>query len=111
MKPVCNVVVLAFTLLLCSQALAGDKPEAKPWFASFYWGQFSNTVLIDNLQFDHDFESSHVYVIFLGKEAGRYKEWIAFEVGGQVGSHTGEQDNQEINLALLYQAFGVPKKS
>ena len=100
MRPICNIVALAFTLLLCSQTQASDEPEGKPWFASIYWGQFSNTALIDNLQFEHDFESSHVYVISVGKEVGRYKEWIAFEVEGQVGSHTGEQDNQEINLAF-----------
>jgi hypothetical protein len=95
-----NIVALAITLLLCSLAQSGDKPSANPWFTSLYRGQFSNKTLIDNLQFDHDFESSHVYVASMGKEVWRYKERIAFEVEGQVGSHTGKQDNQEINLAL-----------
>ncbi len=100
MKPTMSITVLIISLWTCSPIMAGDEPTAEPWFASIYYGRFSDTVLIENLRFDHDFENSNVYVLSLGKELGRYKEWIAVEVEGQVGHHTGRQDHQEFNVAL-----------
>lgn len=100
MNYIYNIAALVITLWMCSPIMAKDKPMSKPWFASIYGGKFSDTALIDNLQFDHDFENSDIYVLSLGKEVGRYKEWVAFELEGQVGFHTGRQDHQEVNLAF-----------
>lgn len=100
MKLIYNTAALALALWMCSPIMAENKPTAKPWFTSIYYGKLSDTTLAQNLRFDHAFENSNVYVLSLGKEVGRYKDWIAFEVEGQVGHHTGLQDNQEVNLAF-----------
>lgn len=86
--------------MLWHHATAGESPPEHSWYTSLYAGRFSHTVLIANLQFDHDFEDSDVYVLSLGKEMGRYQEAIAFEIEGQIGSHAGIENHQEMNLVL-----------
>jgi hypothetical protein len=100
MKLIYNSAALVFFLWMCGPIMAGNKPAVKPWFASIYYGKLSDTVLIENIRFYHDFVNSNIYVLSLGKEVGRYNDWIAIEVEGQVGHHTGKQEHQEINLAF-----------
>lgn len=100
MKLLPTIAALVIASGLFSPLMARDGPTTKPWFASLYAGKYSDTVLIENIRFDHDFENSNVYVLSVGKEVARYKQWIALEVEGQAGHHTGRQDHQEINLAF-----------
>ncbi len=97
------IVVLLLGPLLWTPATANDD-----WFVSLYAGQFSNTVLIENLRFKYDFEDSNVYVLSAGKALGTYKDWLGFELEGQVGTHQGKQSHQEVNCALTLRWLPFP---
>jgi hypothetical protein len=75
-------------------------PATEKWFTSIYAGQYSDTALNEIIRLNTDFESSHVYVLSVGKELGVYKNVIGYEVEGQVAWHSGMQHHEEVNCAF-----------
>jgi hypothetical protein len=90
------IVLLLFTPFVSAAAANED------WFVSLYNGCYSNTVFIENLSFQYDFEESYVHVLSIGKKIEHFNNWVGFELEGQLGQHTGKQQHQEINgVAVL----------
>ena len=77
-------------------------------FFSLYAGRYSDTALIQNLQLDHDFQDSHVYVVSIGQELGRHGNVLALELEGQFAIHRGRQNHQEINCAVTLRWLPFP---
>lgn len=90
-----GVACLSLLGLFNNTAAAGDQ-----WFASIYAGQYSDTALNEIVRFSTQFETSHVYVLSLGKELGVFKDKIGMELEGQVGWHSGMQSHNEINMSF-----------
>ncbi len=77
-------------------------------FVSLYAGQYSDTALIQNLQFDHEFQDSDIFVVSIGRHLARYGQLMAVELEGQFGIHRGRQNQQEINCALTLRWLSLP---
>jgi hypothetical protein len=108
MKTLVNRLKLKWLLpgliLLFSVPASGEED----WFTSLYVGQFSNTALNENVRFQTSFEDSYVYVLSLGKELTTIKEILGLELEGQIGVHSGLQDNGEANLAFTLRWLPLP---
>lgn len=89
-------LLFPFLILMYANCNAADDK----WFVSLYGGQFSNTALNEIVRFGTDFEDSYVYVLSAGKQLGVYKNTIGYEIEGQVGVHSGDQDHVEANCAF-----------
>lgn len=84
-------------LLLVCLALPSLAWGTEEWFISLYGGKFSDNALLDIMRLQTRFESSSIYVLSIGKEIGRYKDRISYELEGQIATHNGRQSHQEIN--------------
>ncbi len=95
--------VLPFLICLCCNTVAAEEN----WFTSLYAGQYSDTALNEIIRLNTRFESSHVYVLSVGRELGIYKRKIGYELEGQVAMHSGDQSHGEINgvFALRWLPF------
>jgi len=78
------------------------------YFVSLYAGQYSNTALNELVRFETDFDDSYVFVLSGGKEIGRYKDLVSFELEGQVGVHSGLQSHWEVNGAFTLRWIKFP---
>lgn len=78
------------------------------WFVSLYSGCFSNTVFIENLTFQFDFDHSFVHVLSVGKKIARYGNLIGFELECQFGQHSGMQQHQEFNSVAVLRWLKFP---
>lgn len=99
------VKYVTYTLVAALSAMghlssAAAATEDGQIFASLYGGRYSDTPFIENLLFDHDLDSSDIYVLSVGKTIAGIGDAIAVEVEGQVGFHNGRQTHQEINGVL-----------
>lgn len=98
------VAFFLLTFLACIPAI--DAQEDK--FISLYAGRFSNTALNELVRFDTDFKDSDVFVLSAGKEFGRYKDLVSYELEGQVGGHTGLQSHLEVNGSFTLRWLKFP---
>lgn len=98
------MVLAALRLFVCV-ASASEKDKM---FVSLYGGWYSDTVFIENLQFNHDFDSSSIYVLSVGKPIARYRKLIAVELEGQLGFHQGRENHQEINGVITLRWLPFP---
>lgn len=78
------------------------------WFISLYTGEYSNTALNEIVRFNTAFERSRVHVISIGKELGTLKDYIGYEVEGQVAWHSGKQTHAEVNGAFTLRWLPFP---
>ncbi|MGD8837472.1 MAG: acyloxyacyl hydrolase [Desulfobacteraceae bacterium] len=77
-------------------------------FVSLYVGRYSDTVLVKNLQFDHEFEGAYISVLSLGTCLAQYRRFLNLEIEGQMGMHSGSQHYQEINAAVVLRWLVFP---
>jgi hypothetical protein len=91
-----RILCILFLVLMHGYCDAADDT----WFVGIYGGQYSDTALNEIVRLGTDFQDSYVYVLSVGKQLGVYKETIGYELEGQVGVHSGEQDHAEANCAF-----------
>jgi len=93
---------IRIVLAVCGMIFFSFMPSraGEQWFVSFYTGVYSNTALNEIIRLNTDFEHSNIYVLSLGKELGTIKDFIGYELEGQLAWHSGEQDNGELNCAF-----------
>lgn len=99
------MAILLLTWIFC--ATGGGAAESRR-FVSLYAGRYSDTVFVKNLQFQHEFKSSDILVLSVGRQMARYRELIDLELEGQLAAHRGRQDHQEINFAFTLRWLPFP---
>jgi len=99
-------VVLAMILALAPKTVSAGTDN---WFASAYVGQYSNTALNEIIRFNTDVEDSYVTVLSVGKGLGTiWNDRIGMELEGQLGTHSGDQSHQEVNLSFTLRWLPFP---
>ena len=102
-------LLLVFALLLCfgSGALADeDKTEddiIRPkWFLTAYGGAHAQDHIEDLFTFNARFEDNdYIAVAALAREFWHYKNYISFEVEGQIGKHFNNDTFWEFNGLII----------
>jgi hypothetical protein len=85
-----------------------DAQAQRDHFISLYAGRFSNNALNEVIRFQTEFEDAYVFVFSGGKQIGRYKDLIGFELEGQLGIHSGDQSHAELNGAFTIRWLKFP---
>ena len=109
-------LLFILTLLLClgSGALADDdKIEAdikRPkWFLTVYGGAHAQDDIGDVFTFNAKFEDNdYIAVLALAREFWHYKEFISFEVEGQIGKHFNNDTFWEFNGLIIGRWHAFP---
>jgi hypothetical protein len=109
-------LLFILTLLLClgSGALADDdKIEAdikRPkWFVTVYGGAHAQDDIGDVFTFNAKFEDNdYIAVLALAREFWHYKEFISFEVEGQIGKHFNNDTFWEFNGLIIGRWHAFP---
>jgi hypothetical protein len=104
-----ELVLLLVILLMITPNVNADstknqksKPNYK-WFVSVYGGLFVDETLIDIFSFQAEYSNdNYVIVGALAREFYKYKDWVSFELEGQIGrTFDNEADNWEfVGLVL-----------
>lgn len=97
----CSCLIVAFIFTTVGWA-------ENHWFISLYGGRFSDNALLDILRFQTEFKDSHVCVLSIGKELGRYKNKLAYELEGQIALHNGMQSHEEFNGVFTLRWMDLP---
>lgn len=92
-----HFLLFFITIIIALPLHAEASDYGNRWFASVYFGQFSDTALNEILRFSTAFENSNVYVLSLGKEFYNWDDTIGCEWEVQAAAHSGLQNHQEIN--------------
>jgi len=106
--------ILAFLLCLGAPARADDdKVEAdinRPkWFLTVYGGAHAQDDIGDVFTFNAKFEDNdYIAVLALAREFWHYKEYISFEVEGQIGKHFNNDTFWEFNGLIIGRWHAFP---
>jgi hypothetical protein len=91
--PLACVVLLVF----CGEAEAG-----RDWALSLYWAQLTHGTLEETVTFQTGLTDSELVCGALSRRIGSFKEYMDFELEGQVAKHFRDQDHWEFNgLAVV----------
>ena len=96
-------------LIICSAsgALAQDSrtangPQRYQWFLTTYAGAHAQDDLNDVVTFQAKFEdNAYIGVVALARELWHYKEYLSFELEGQVGKHFNKDTQWEFVGVLI----------
>ena len=78
-----------------------ETPEYK-WFFTLYGGPHVQPDFEHALTFQwEDVEDTYIVVAALAREFWRYKQWISFELEGQVGKFFGDEHQWQFNGLLI----------
>jgi hypothetical protein len=101
-------VILSLVLLFpLTNALAGSDLEANDnnhykWFLTVYGGPHAQPDFYHVLRFDMSFEDdTYIAVAALARELYRYKDWVSFEVEGQVGKYFGREHQGQLTGLII----------
>lgn len=90
------LIVLAFLLFYSPCGYGSDSENGGmkadyPWAVSLYGGVYTDDGLLDIFSFDASWANdNNVVVAALSREVYRYKQYLSFELEGQVGRHFGD---------------------
>ena len=93
------VVIQIFIVLISSNVRADSLDTEKPesdykWFVSFYGGPRTEENLAEIATLNADYsDGNYVAVCALAREFYQYKQWLSFELEGQVGKHFGSDND------------------
>ena len=94
------VIPLIVLFLISNNVSADDSISEKSksdykWFVSIYGGLNAEEnfakIVVPNASIS---DSNYIVVVALAREIYRYKQWLSFELEGQVGKHFGPKDDQ-----------------
>jgi len=105
---------LRFSVILCllllfplTNAFAGSDPETNEndhykWFLTVYGGPHAQPDFYHVLRFDMSFEDdTYIAVAALARELYRYKDWVGFELEGQVGKYFGNEHQGQLTGLII----------
>jgi hypothetical protein len=102
------VVIQIFLVLISSNIRANSSDIEKPepdykWFVSIYGGLRTEENLAEIATLNADYsDENYLAVCALAREFYQYKQWLSFELEGQVGKHFGsDNDHWEFVGAVL----------
>ena len=103
-------IFMIITFLFCSQLYAEEgKAEAGKWSLTLLRGVMSDDTLRDAALFKADYDYSHKFTtLALGRELGRWKSDLRFELEGQVLRHRGAQKYWEFGGAIIARWLSFP---
>jgi len=96
LKYIHPLIVLTYLLFYSPSAYTADTDNLKtkadyPWAVSLYGGVYSDDGLLDIAAFNASWsDHNKVVVAALSREVYRYKQYLSFEIEGQVGRHFGD---------------------
>jgi hypothetical protein len=76
--------------------------EQYKWFLTVYGGPHAQPDFYHVLRFDMSFEDdTYIAVAALARELWRYKDWVSFELEGQVGKYFGREHQGQLTGLLI----------
>ncbi len=94
-----KLIGVLFTALLLSTSASA---ETRPYFLTVYGAQMTNNHWDDFFGTRLDFADSYLLTVALAKRLGGFRDYLSYEVEGQLVKHFHEQDHWEFNaLATL----------
>jgi len=96
---------LLVLILASVSAYASDSEKSKSnykWFVSIYGGPHTDENIAEIATFNAD-TSNHNYIVVgaLAREIYRYRQWLSFELEGNVGKYLGPRDDQWAFAGLM----------
>jgi hypothetical protein len=91
-----RLIVLAFLFFYSPCGYAQDTEDSKtkadyPWAVSLYGGVYTDDGLVDVFSLAANWvNDNNVVVAALSREIYRYKQYLSFEIEGQIGRHFGD---------------------
>jgi hypothetical protein len=106
----CLFVLIALSFFFCSQLYAEEgKAEGGKWSLTLLGGVMSDDTLGDAAIFKADYDYSHKFLaLALGREVGRWKKDLRFELEGQAMRHSGVQRYWEFDGAIIARWLSFP---
>ena len=98
-----SLILILFLFFSITHALADETTKERyKWFFTIYGGPAAKpdleNVLIFNMRFEDD---TYIAVAALARELWRYKNWISFEVEGQVGKYFGQEHQGQFSGLII----------
>ena len=112
----CWIVIQLIFLFLISPNVNADSSKSEKsesnykWFVSIYGGPRADETLLDIATLNATYsDGNYVLVGALAREIYRYKQWVSFELEGQVGRHFGSKvDHWEFVGLILWRWHPFP---
>lgn len=103
-------IFIIISLLFCGQLYAAEgQAEDGKWSLTLLGGVMSDDTLGDAALFQADYDYSHKFTaLALGRELGRWKSDLRFELEGQVLRHRGAQSYWEFDGAIIARWLRFP---
>jgi hypothetical protein len=97
----CFWVVIQIGVVLISSNASADSSDTEKtgpdykWFVSIYGGPHTHEDLHEMAVLEADYSGgNYLTVVALAREIYQYKQWVSFELEGQVGKHFGQDNDQ-----------------
>ena len=106
----CLFVLIVLSFFFCSQLYAEErKAEGGKWSLTLLGGVMTDDTLRDAALFKADYDYSYKFTaIALGREVGRWRKDLRFELEGQVMRHSGAQKYWEFDGAIIARWLSFP---
>lgn len=88
--------LLLFTWIVV-MAFCGEAGAERDWAFSLYWARLTHGTLQETVTFQTGFTDAELVAGALSRRIGSFKEYIDFELEGQVARHYGDQGYWELN--------------
>jgi len=106
-----HVLLVLISANVSAEASDSENSESNyKWFISIYGGPYTDENLAEMVTFNADYSNSkYIFVVALAREIYQYRQWLSFEVEGQVGKHFGPRDDQwQFNGLMLGRWHAFP---
>jgi len=93
---------------LAVMALCGEAWADRDWAFSLYWARLTNGTLQETVTFETGFADADLVAGALSRRIGSFRNYIDFELEGQVARHFRDQDHWEFNGLVVARWLPFP---
>jgi len=93
---------------IAGMAVCGEAKADRDWAFSLYWARLTHGTLQETVTFQTGFTDADLVVGALSRRIGSFKEYMGFELEGQVAKHFGDQDHWEFNGLVVARWLPFP---